>query len=292
MVSRVWPAALLPALVATALPAAVQAAPWQLPRSDVLTIAAPDGHSYRVLVAWPEGEPPAAGWPVLWVLDGEDNFALATQFARRLARGPGRRPAAPGVRGAVGPGVIVAIDSGPLARRILDYTPAVPGYVIAPGMLAHGREIGGADAFLAFLEQQVRPRIAARWRIDTRRETLAGHSFGGLLALHDLRRFGHFDAYAAISPSLWYGDGRAVPPAAAVAGPATTRVLIVSGGLEGGPAGTSAAPGAAREALAAALQRQGLAARYVSLPGQTHGTTMLAAMADIVRLAFARESAP
>ena len=32
------------------------AEPWILPRSDVEQVIAPDGHVYRLLIAWPEGE--------------------------------------------------------------------------------------------------------------------------------------------------------------------------------------------------------------------------------------------
>ncbi|MGK2286512.1 alpha/beta hydrolase [Pedomonas sp. V897] len=250
------------------------AAPWELPRSDVIEMAAGDGHVYRVLVAWPEGEPPAAGWPVLWMLDGEDNFALAVQTARRLTRGHPRE--------ALKHGLIVAIDSGPIARRILDYTPAVPGYAIPEGRPAHGQKTGGAEAFLSFIETKVRPHIAARWPINTARETLAGHSFGGILALYDLRRHGNFDAYAAISPSLWFADGKALPRER----PATARTVILAGSREGGPANGVLEHG---EHLAAELREGGADARFGLLEGHTHGTTMLAAMMDIVRLAFGGE---
>lgn len=252
----------------------VSAAPWELPRSDVIEMTAGDGHVYRVLVAWPEGQPPAAGWPALWVLDGEDNFALAVQIARRLTRGNPRE--------ALRHGLVIAIDSGPIARRILDYTPAIPGYAIPQGLPANGQRTGGAEAFLSFIETQVRPRIAARWPVDRARETLAGHSFGGLLALYDQRRVGNFDAYAAISPSLWFGNGKALPSGR----PTSAKTLILAGSREGGPVNGVLAQG---ERLAAELRDGGADVRFGLLEGHTHGTTMLAAMMDIVRLAFGRE---
>lgn len=272
MVRRLLGLALLLSPLA-AMPAVAE--PWQLARSDVQEVAAPDGHRYRLLVAWPEGEPPPQGWPVLWLLDGEDNFAVATMTARRLARA--------GPRGGVTQGLIVAIESGPLARRVLDYTPAAPGYAIPAGAPASGLATGGADAFLDFVNGKLRPMVAARWRIDPARQTLAGHSFGGLLALHALFvRPQTATRYAAVSPSLWYGNDllareeRQMPAG-------TARVLIASGSDERGPDGSG---GAAAEALATRLNARTGGARYRELAGQDHGTTMLAAMGEIIRLAF------
>ncbi|WP_129791158.1 alpha/beta hydrolase [Sphingosinicella sp. CPCC 101087] len=266
------------ALLALPLTPAAMAEPWQIERSAVETIEAPDGHAYRILVAWPEGEPPAQGWPVLWVLDGEDNFAIAAVTARRLARA--------GVRSGVGPGLVVAIDSGPLARRVLDYTPPLPGYAIPAGAPAHGLATGGGDAFLGFLETRVRPEIERRWRVDPGRHTLIGHSFGALLALQALAQGRSWTGIVAVSPSLWFGDGRfaAVPPSEAAR--PVRGVLIASGDAEQGPAGP-AAPLA--EALAARLRARGLPARHLALSGQTHGTTLLAALGQAVALAFATE---
>src|SRR5690606_13631769 len=105
--------------MALAVPTAAVAAPWTLERSEVLSVAAPDGTAYEVMVAWPEGDPPPSGWPALYLLDGERHFASFSVAAR------GR----PGTD----PGVIVAIASGGRARRAMDYTPAAPGYVIPKG---------------------------------------------------------------------------------------------------------------------------------------------------------------
>jgi len=261
--------------------AAVQAGAWQLERSDVLTVTASDGHAYRVMAAWPEGEPPAAGWPVLWVLDGEDNFALVAMTARRLARA--------GARSDVMDGIVIGIDSGPLARRVLDYTPATPGQAIPPGAPAHGLATGGADAFLAFLDARVRPAIAARWRIDPARQILLGHSFGGLLALHALFSGKWQGNVIAISPSLWFGDGLLEREERVFAPGPGKRLVLIATGDERGPDSRS---GAAAEMLTARLRQRGLDARYRTLPGFMHGTTMLAAMGDAVIAAFGRGRAP
>jgi predicted alpha/beta superfamily hydrolase len=35
------------------------------------------------MARWPAA---SGGWPVLWLLDGEDNFAIAAMTARRLTK--------------------------------------------------------------------------------------------------------------------------------------------------------------------------------------------------------------
>lgn len=264
--------ALSPYAAAAEPPAAE--APYAIARSRVAEIRAPDGHAYRLLVSWPEGEAPAGGWPVLYLLDGADHFATATEAARRLARA--------GARSGIGPGIVVGIDSGGLARRVLDYTPATPGYAIPAGQPASGLATGGADAFLTLIERQVKPWVAARWKVDPRRETLAGHSFGGLLSLHALfTRPGIAGRYAAISPSLWFGGDLLAREerAASVRG----RAVLIAMGKEGGPV---AAGDPAASALARRLTLAGATARYLDQPEQNHGTTMLASMGQIVALAF------
>lgn len=283
---RRTPALLLAALAAAlSLPAAAAETQTPLPaytiaNSAVLTLTSDARESYRVYVAWPEGEPPATGWPVLYLLDGDDLFAPAVVTARRLARF--------GDRSGIEPGVIVAIEAGVPARRTRDYTPDAGPDAIPAGAPAHGTPTGGADDFLRFVAIHIKPAIAARWRIDAARETLGGHSFGGLTALHDLYRFRHFDAYAAISPSLWFGGGKpfAAAPARQAEG-VTTRLLIEKGSEEGAPPAAAAGPDPA--AMARALEGAGVEARYRLMPGLTHGATMIAALPDIVGLAFGRK---
>ncbi len=161
-------AAILPIVVAAMVAPAAVAAPWQLENSEVLTVRSDAGEDYAVMVAWPEGQPPATGWPVLWLLDGEDNFAMAVSNARRLARAR--------ARSGVEPGLIIAIGSEPLARRSRDFTPAIDGYMVPPGVPGHGLPTGGANTYAEFLHDRVRPAVAARWKLDPDRQTLAGHS--------------------------------------------------------------------------------------------------------------------
>ncbi len=270
---------LLLAVVLAPLKAAAQVvpdAPYAINRTVVTSVTAPGGDSYRVFASWPEGTPPPKGWPVLYVLDGDDNFAIAVLTARRLARATDRS--------GVSSGIVVGIDAGPLPRRVRDYTPSTPGWTIPAGQPASGLATGGSDAFLDMLDKQVLPYVRHRWRVDTTRETLLGHSFGGLLALHaTLTRPSLFDKVVSVSPSLWFGDGLIAREAAKAGG--RHPILIAEGDQPiQSNAPSNASPARLVEQLNAGQATGG--ATFLPLPGQSHGTTMLAAMAPAITFAF------
>jgi tetratricopeptide (TPR) repeat protein len=65
---------------------------------------------------------------------------------------------------------------------------------------------GGADNFLKFIETELIPEIEKRYRVQPYR-VLAGHSLGGLFAIHTLvTRPELFNSYVAVSPSLQWSD--------------------------------------------------------------------------------------
>ncbi|MER5951428.1 enterochelin esterase [Streptomyces sp. NPDC001904] len=86
-----------------------------------------------------------------------------------------------------------------------------PLVVLAPDAVdrhTRDRELGGRDAFVTYLADELLPWAADRWPLaaeDPARTVVAGQSLGGMAALHagHLRpdRFGHV---VAQSPSLWW----------------------------------------------------------------------------------------
>ncbi|OAM26890.1 MULTISPECIES: alpha/beta hydrolase [Eikenella] len=65
---------------------------------------------------------------------------------------------------------------------------------------------GGADDYLAMLEQRLLPQLEAELAIQPAWRGLAGFSLGGLLAAYAAYRSGAFARLAAVSASLWF-DG-------------------------------------------------------------------------------------
>lgn len=166
------------------------------------------GLTWRVWMQAPEGPTPPTGHPVLYVLDGNACFAIAAQLARNSAS----RPA--DMRLGQGSAVVVGLGhpgdaSYDQAARQRDYTPPAPGQ-------SPTAQAGGAERLLDFIAHQVHPYLAQRFAIDPQRQTLFGHSFGGLLVLHALfTRPQQFTRYAAASPSVWWNQGQIMETAQA-----------------------------------------------------------------------------
>lgn len=79
-------------------------------------------------------------------------------------------------------------------------TPALAGTPVSLGT-------GGADAYLAFLDEELKPALAEAFPLDPDDATLTGQSFGGLFVVHALlTRPTAFRRYLAGSPSLWWHD--------------------------------------------------------------------------------------
>lgn len=162
------------------------------------------GRAYRIFISMPEGTPPPAGWPVIYVLDGNAYFPTAHTLAlvqAELARGFGLPIPQP---------VVVAIGSPEPTlldeeARSEDYTPPAPDLSHTGDRRGHAQ--GGADRFLAFIETELKPRVESRIAIDRARQSLIGHSYGGLFALHVLfTKPDAFRTYVAGSPSIWWND--------------------------------------------------------------------------------------
>lgn len=313
MVTRAAAGSAVLAAVALALalapaPAAAQPVPAALPGTEQRTVIARHGGEYRVFIARPKAPPPAAGYPVLYALDG--NAAIAPLAGLLLSHG-GRNDHArfePGIVVAVGYPTGKPLD---MERRAMDYTPApaTPG----SGTYLTPEATGGADRFLDFIENELKPALERDLPIDRSRQAIFGHSFGGLFALHALfTRPQAFQTYVAASPSIWWAD-RAIlgSEKAFAAGRAPlpgTRLLVMVGGQEQelDPA-LAAAPDAAEIAARlgsrrmvdearglatrlSALKERGLAVSFEEIAGETHGSVIPFAVIKGFRFALRPKS--
>jgi len=69
---------------------------------------------------------------------------------------------------------------------------------------------GGAEAFLAFLENELQPMIEKEYPTNGHR-TIIGQSLGGLLATQILlQKPNMFDDYIIVSPSLWWDNQKMI----------------------------------------------------------------------------------
>lgn len=158
--------------------------------------------TYNIRVFVPT-EPPMEnqqGYPVAFLLDGDVSFIYAQQAALRLLS-----------RKVIAPVIIVAIDfanqSNHLSRtelRTKDYTPSM----YEDSYFKNNKQLsGGADKFLAFIEQELKPWLAKKYPINSAKQALYGHSYGGLLVLHAFATsIASFQYYYAASPSIWWDN--------------------------------------------------------------------------------------
>jgi predicted alpha/beta superfamily hydrolase len=155
------------------------------------------GRPYRILVSAPQGPEPADGFPVIYVLDADAWFGMAVEIAK-MREYEKLRPVV--VVGIAYPSQFYFDPQ----RRSMDFTP--PGSVDAVSREA-GIELGGADQFLSFLNETLKPWVHKTYRFKPCSETLFGHSLGGLFVLYTLFKApGSFHTYLAASPAIWFSD--------------------------------------------------------------------------------------
>lgn len=286
-------AAAAPLRAAEPLPSTTaEAAEVRLPQSRQWTQRATgSGREYAVYVSAPEGPAPAGGYATIYVLDGNAMFLTAAEAVRAYAR---RRDPERDTRAiVVGIGYPDGVDIA--AARTFDMTPAVQE--------PRSRyPAGGADAFLDFIEDDLKPRIARELSVDPQRQALMGHSFGGLFTLYTLtRRPQAFQTYVGMSSSFWFGGHDLSARVAAFAqargaDAAPVRVLLTAGEFEQRPspedwardperASKAAADLAqrgqvvrAQEAARQLAQAPGMLVDVREIAGEDHGTVIPAAI--------------
>ena len=254
------------------------------------------GETFQIDVALPTRAPPA-GRPlaVAYVTDANSVFGIAAQAARFLQDGDGARPALVVGVGYCLDGVVRRRDAYS-ALRTRDLSPhADQPYLDLLTAARNGRAVpadirpaGGADAFLDFLVDEVRPFIAARYPVDPDDQALVGSSLGGLFSLYAyLRRPGAFAHHVANSPALWWNGGQIMDfpdPARPSGGRATTMFMSV-GGEE-----PNIAPWLMLDNFHRLAERlegaDGLALIRHVFPGESHTSVIPAAMSRGLRAVF------
>lgn len=268
--------AALPSFAASAAAAWLPATMPQAKQLDLASLRT--GHRYRIFISVPESAAPAAGYPVLYLLDGNATFPSAALMARTVAR----RSKATGKDAPVIVGIGYASgDDYDSAARTRDYTPPA-------GDKSDNGE-GGADLFLDFIEHELKPVIRASAPVDPQRQALFGHSYGGLLTLHALfTRPSAFQAYVAASPSIWYADRHLLGEIRQLAAPRASRpkLLVAVGELE-----QSAAPASAKvDQRSAALAKRRMVDEARNLAAQLEANKAELMLDQVRFFEFEREN--
>ena len=222
-----------------------------------------------VYVATPDGYDNGRDkFPVLVILDADDQpqFRLAVANVGFLAS-----------RGTIPRMIVVGIPNGP--DRTHDLTPAAIGSAARNFPTA-----GGAAKFTDFLIDEVLPLVRSKYR-TLPSTVLAGHSFGGLVALEvATHRPGAFTGVIAMSPSLWWNDSSLVGPYydALAKLPKPQRLFVTSGGFEG----DIDRPTTRLALRLDSLKSTTLAFGHQRYPNDTHGLTPAPSLVDGLRFVF------
>lgn len=256
---------------------------YTMPSTQMWDMKSDSGETYRIFVSFPTTEMPADGYPVLYVLDGNAMFAAFAE-ARRIQEYYD-----------VGKAIVVGVgyptDQAYDVRRLDDYTAPMPDPPPADQRSLARYKSGGQDRFLDFLTGRLRAEIGRRYKINPDRQSLFGHSLGGLLALHALyTRPRAFQSIVAASPSLqWNEQGElreerdfAARLASGKVG-ATSRLMVVVGGHDTDDDPYMAQAFARRMDL---LSGYGLRTRFRCYEEEGHMTVPARAVTDTLRFVF------
>lgn len=264
-------ASLAGATIAAEPPTVKSEGPVAFPTWRQMVVTSPSLKRDFMVRVIPPAVPLAAGAKAgaIYVLDGNLYSGMAADTMRLMTL-EGRSP--PTYVIAVGydttnPAVVI----GSRQNDYLYRTATEPGKNVSYG--------GGGAAFEAFLIEELKPLIEAKFSIDPSKSYLAGHSYGGVFVANIAsRRPEAFAGYAIGSPSIWADVD--VPARLAKQKGGGRKVFIGVGGLEVED-GIDMVKDS--QAVFAAMTGAGFSVRRRVYTDQGHGASPNAWMADSFR---------
>ncbi|MDT7485739.1 alpha/beta hydrolase [Citrobacter koseri] len=220
---------------------------------------------YKVWTGIPDKTPPASGYPVLYMLDGNAVMDRLTEdLLKQLAE------KTPPVIVAIGYQTHLPFD---LNGRAYDYTPALEVKSGAEGR--YRRPGGGSGDFRRLLETRIAPQTEQGLNIDPERRGVWGHSYGGLFVLDSWLSSSFFRFYYSASPSLGRDNSSLLTRLTTmdVAKNCHKRLFFMEGSASPGKNAQTPVSDILNKTRAAvsALQKDGLAVAWWNYPGLTHG---------------------
>ena len=258
---------LVVALLAAATPASAQA---PLTLGEVVALDSKVLGESRRVVVWTPPDYGGSGrrYPVLYLTDAERQFGHSVTTVEFLSRN-GRMPAA----------IVVGIFNVARTRDLTPYT------ANEPDVDRRLPAAGGADKFLQFVETELVPWVEQQYRTEPFR-MFAGHSFGGLFAVHALATKPElFNVVIAVSPTLYWRQNEPVKRLTALVESRRDlkRTLYVTLGTEG------AQMQSGFDSLKSVLEKQappGLYWHLVQMPAEDHGSIVLRSHYDALEKTF------
>jgi len=214
-------------------------------------------------------------------MDGESHFDLLAQYADYLSRWD---------VSVIPPMIVVGITN---TKRTRDLTPteSIVNYFGRPdtSTVSWMKPSGGNERFLQFIREELMPYVEAKYKTAPFK-IFAGHSFGGIAALNCLlTQPGMFNAYVAISPSLWWDSEYVIKLAdkTLMKGSALNKLLFFSDASEGITDSSTYHTNVLKfDSLLTSRKIAGLDYKYKYYPAETHMTEPVSAYYDALRFIY------
>ena len=216
-------------------------------------------------------------FPVLYLMDGDNHFELLAQYVDYLSR--------PDVLAM--PKIIIVGISNTKRTRDLTPTNSIINYEGKPDSNSY-KQSGGNDFFLKFIETELMPMIDKNYKTEPYK-IFAGHSFGGISAINCmLTKPDMFDAYIAVSPSLWWDNEYLlkITDEKLKNGSTLNKMFFYSDGNEGGINSSFHKSLLKLDSTIAKKKLKKLDYMYKHYPSETHMTEPVVAYFDALRFIF------
>jgi predicted alpha/beta superfamily hydrolase len=232
-----------------------------------------------IYIHYPPPNPNANGYPVLYVLDADTHFSLVSEYCDYLSRWDVN---------VIPEMIIVGITN---TDRVRDLTPTHNtldyfGKVNADSWL---KTSGGNEKFLQFIREEVMSYVNSNYATKPF-NIFAGHSFGGITTINCMLTHPEmFNAYVAVSPSLWWDREHVLKLAGQTLKKGSTwnKVLVYSDGNEGITDGSTYHTNLLNfDSLIKTRSLAGLRYSYSYYPDENHMTVPVKSYQDALRFIF------
>ena len=216
-------------------------------------------------------------FPVLYLMDGDNHFELLAQYVDYLSR--------PDVSAM--PKILIVGISNTKRTRDLTPTNSVTNYLGKPDSSSY-KLSGGNENFLQFIATELMPMIDKNYKTDPYK-IFAGHSFGGISSINCLLTHPDmFDAYIAVSPSLWWDKEYLLKMTEEKLknGSVLNKMLFYSDGNEGGNNSFFHKNLLKLDSIITKKKLKRLDYQYKHYPTETHMTEPVVAYFDALRFIF------
>ena len=254
---------------------------YKYPLIKVLTIHSQVlNEDRRIYVHYPESDSADLGnrFPVLYIMDADNHFELLAQYADYLSR--------PDVLAI--PKIIIVGIVNTDRRRDLTPTRSILDYTGMPDSSTLLKPSGGNENFLQFIRTELMPEIDKNFQ-TTPYKIFAGHSLGGLSSINCmLTHADMFDAYIAVSPSLWWDKEYLLKftDEKLIKGSTLNKMFFYSNGDEGGHNSFFHKGLLKLDSIIAGKNLTGLTYMYKYYPDETHMTEPIIAYYEALRFIF------